>query len=1099
MLKSYYFPICLFFFGWLMPMLLPAQMTITFVTTPPCNNDGTITATVTGGVPPYTYHWQNSTAFYQNNYCQVYPNAPTITGLQNTGNPTTYFLHVTDAAGSSIYNIVSLPSILNVSTTVTPANCPASDGTVALQVSGGTLPYSYSWMNGDTTASITGLGLGDTYDALVTDSNGCLFHLADLDSMCITMTMSNISNMVLAFTTTPANCLNGTATVNVVSNGTAPYNYSWSNGQTAQTATNLIANHYYYVIVTDSNGCSNYNGTPISSSFNIVGTVTNTPANCLDGTATVSNVSGGTPPYTYSWTNGQTTPTATNLVALQNYFVTITDSNSCIKSLGTSISSNSTLQATISSTPETCINGNGTATLIGIGGVQPYSYSWSNGQTSQMADSLSQGFYYGTVIDFNGCTKTQYASVGQYIPILPNPMITGSACNAPTGSVTLAPTGGTAPYTYYWNTIPPQTTAIATGLGMGTYSYTISDTAGCIKNGTVQVVDNSTMILNVSTSPNICFAGNGTAQANVIGGISPYSYNWSNGANTQNLSGLNAGLYGVTVTDSTGCVRTDNQHVNNFSPISLNMVYTNASCIYVSDATATVFAAGGTAPYTYQWANGATTQTATNILPGYQSVTVTDAAGCSRQGYALVGYNTINGCSVSISGKVYNDQNQDCMQISEPNLSNVMVYCSPGGGYDFTDANGNYSFAGLPPGNYSLFQANNGYITPLCPVGAINVSLPVGGMSSTGNVFADSFWVVKDLSISAYNYPNVPITGNPYTNTLYIHNYGSVSQNPVVTCVHDANLTFTGANPAPTSYNATTHTITWNLAVLNPYNGSTAIEVHYQVPPTTVYGTVLAFVLNVTPNANDVTPQNNQSVYNTTVVSSYDPNYIEVFPKGEGVLGLINHSDSILHYVIHFQNTGTWAAQTVAIRQPLDDNFRINSVKPEASSHEYEVNIAPDNTLIFTFNNINLPDSSSDEPQSHGFVAYTVHLNKDLAFGTELTEKADIYFDYNTPVSTNEVLNTIKSPTNPSTDNLIIYPNPAQDLVQIQSKELSYKFVSIEVINLLGVVIYRKDWFITDGKGLAIDLNTSSLSNGLYFIKVKTPEDVMSRTLLISR
>lgn len=1088
-----------------MPALLPAQMTVTFATTPPCDNDGTITATVTGGTPPYSYNWYLSDPFGLNLSCNPYPNSSTLTGLPNMGASSfgqgpLYALEVTDAMGNiSAPNLVQLPPTLWGYPSVIPAHCPANDGEVTPQMMVGTPPYSYSWMNGDTTATLTGLGTGDMYDVQVTDANGCTFRLTDFDSICAGLTMRGISIMYLSIASTPANCLNGTATVNVLSGGTAPYNYSWFNGQTAQTATNLTANQACFVEVTDVDGCSQQGYAYISSLTTITGTLSTTPANCLDGTATVNNIAGGTAPYSYLWSNGQTTPTATNLVAFHSYYVTITDSNSCVKNFSTNIPTNSTLQAITSSTPETCINGNGAASMTAISGVIPYIFSWSNGQTTATIDSLSQGFYVGIVTDADGCAITSYVSVQQYIPVLPNPTVIGSACNAPTGSVTLAPTGGTAPYTYYWNTNPPQTTATATNLGIGTYSYTISDTAGCIKNGTVSVADNSNMGVNVSVTPNVCFNNNGTAQANVIGGINPYNYVWSNGAGSQTISGLGAGWKRVIVTDSTGCMRKDSDFVANFTPVNLNIIHTNASCIYVNDGTATAFASGGTPPYTYLWSNGATTSSISNILSHYYSVTVTDATGCSQYNNEYVGYNTTSGCSVSIFGNIFDDQIQDCVQaIGEPNLANIMVNCSPNGGYDFTDANGNYSFEGLPPGNYSLTQSN-AYITQLCSAGAINVSLPVGGMASTGNTFADSFNVVKDLAIYGFNAPNIPVTGNPYTNTIHVDNYGSVAQNPVITCVHDANITFTGASPSPTSYNALTHTITWNLATLNAFNGNSMnIQVHYIVPPTTVFGTVLAFILQVTPNANDVSPQNNLYVYNTTVVSSYDPNYIEVFPKGEGVLGLISQEDSVLHYVIHFQNTGTWAAKTVAIRQPLDGNLRISSVELGASSHLYKANITPENTLVFTFNDINLPDSASNEPESHGFVAYTVHLKPDLDAGTEITEKADIYFDYNTPVATNEVLNTIRFPQTYSAPNVLIYPNPAQDIVHLQIKDFSYELVSIDISDLLGTSLYNYV-LLTDGKGLSINLNTSHLANGMYILKMNNLTEKVSRKLVIAR
>lgn len=1084
------------------PMLIFAQMSVNISYTPPCNNDGTITATVIGGVPPYTYQWHHNGGYAPVNYCVnmpffPYPNSPTLTGLHNRGQYNWFGLKVTDANGNQAYGqYTNISPNFSINPVVTAANCPASDGSVSIQVVGGTPPYSYSWMNGNTTNSITGLGFGDTYDVTVIDANGCRIRLAELDSTCALPTMVSISNIQINIDTTTANCLNGTATANILSGGTAPFAYSWSNGQTSQTATNLEANYYYQVQVTDANGCTQSQGIYMLSPVTITATISTTDANCLDGTAIISNVAGGAAPYTFSWSNGQSNDTITNLTAFQYYSVIVTDANACKKTFNAYINSNSTLQVTTAATPETCYEGNGTATLIAVGGVQPYSYSWSSGTTTMTADSLSSGNYLGTVTDANGCAKSQYAYITQYNPIAANPTITGSACNAPTGSITLNPTGGTSPYTYYWNTSPPQVTATAINLAMGTYYYMIGDSAGCLKQGFLNVGDNSTLTISLTSSPNVCFNGNGVVQANITGGVLPYSYTWSNGASNNNQTGLNAGTYWLTATDSTGCIRKDTILVTNFSPVNLSFSTNNASCIYVNDGSATVFASGGTPPYTYQWANGSTTQTINNLLPNHYYVTVTDAVGCSKSAYQTVAYNTINGCTVAISGKVFQDYNQDCMQVwGEPNLYNIPVFCS-NGEYDYTDINGNFSFDGLAPGNYVIGQGNTGYNVQLCPAGAINVSLPVAGMASNNHIFADSFYVVKDLTVNIYNTPYAPVTGNPYCQTLVVKNDGSVAQNPVLTYVHDANIDFMSANQMPTSYNPVTHTLTWNLGSLAPFHTYQPIKVYYQVPPTTVYGTVLAFTAAIAPTLNDITIQNNYKAFSTVVLSAYDPNYIEVFPKGEGVLGLIEHEDSVLEYVVHFQNTGTWAAKTVEIRQMIDGNFRINSIEPIAASHYFETRIKPNKELIFTFPEIYLPDSTSNEPESHGFVAYKVHLNKNLPFGTELTAKADIYFDYNEPVRTNEVLNTIKSPTLPNTYDYIIYPNPVIDEFTIKIEDASNELISIEIINQIGETVYQAPALLENGK-VSFSLKYAALTYGLYFVRLHTQREVVTQKLFI--
>ena len=160
----------------------------------------------------------------------------------------------------------------------------------------------------------------------------------------------------------------------------------------------------------------------------------------------------------------------------------------------------------------------------------------------------------------------------------------------------------------------------------------------------------------------------------------------------------------------------------------------------------------------------------------------------------------------------------------------------------------------------------------------------------------------------------------------------------------------------------------------------------------------------------DSVPENNVLELDLLVTGSFDPNDKAVSPKGEGVAGHITRADSILNYLIRFQNTGTDTAFTVVVLDTLDIDLDIRTLVPGASSHPYDLNVLDGNILEFRFENIMLPDSNINEPLSHGFFLYDIHTKPDLPYFTSFENSAAIYFDFNEPVITNTVVNTLTMP-----------------------------------------------------------------------------------------
>jgi YD repeat-containing protein len=413
----------------------------------------------------------------------------TIPGTTNIGS--WYVLIIVDATNqvsesNENNNLVALPLILincglmqaNVSTT--NSTCGLSNGSASLVISGGNQPYTFSWSNGQSTQTISNLA-GGSYNVTITDFYGCI----QFSSATVTATTSPS----LSFTNTTATCgsSNGSAGVSV-SGGTAPYAYLWNNNQTTSTISNLGSGNYS-VTVTDASNCIVNGTTTVSSPSNLQASIFPTQPTCgVSNGSLSSQVTGGTLPYTYLWSNSATTSTITGLTS-GTYTLVITDSNNCVFTVSSTLSSINSMTVTTSTTSTKCGNPNGTATVNVSNGTPSYQYLWSNNQTSQTATNLSTGVYNVTVTDANGCSTISYATVGAIQPPTVVCTSTPTSCNSNTGTATASVSFGTSPYTYLWSN--NQNVQIATALSAGTYSVTITDYYGCSANSSTTVNYNS--------------------------------------------------------------------------------------------------------------------------------------------------------------------------------------------------------------------------------------------------------------------------------------------------------------------------------------------------------------------------------------------------------------------------------------------------------------------------------------------------------------------------------------------------------------------------------------------------------------------------------
>jgi hypothetical protein len=854
----------------------------------------------------------------------------------------------------------------------------------------------------------------------------------------------------------------------------------------------------YSPLIMDGSGCSVFINDTAVSIQNISGITFLTPAtaaNCTNGTAAVTSITGGITPYTYLWNNGATTSSITGLS--QGYYaVKVTDAQGCFSETNyIQVTQSINIGANTTPTPATCAQHDGHVITFGSGGTTPYTYLYDNGTANQTAAGLAGGTSVNVVVtDANGCTGNGYAYISSTTPITVTYSSTNSSCTAPTGSATLSINGGAGPYIVDWNTSPAQTGITMAGVSAGTYSFSVTDAVGCVQTGAAIVPQQSILNAYVSAANPVCPVSIGDVSVSATGSNPPFSYLWSTGATTSTISSVPVGFYTCEITDNVGCHLTKSSYLYNLSPVSISVATTNATCMYVADGTIHANAIGGTGPYTYHWSNGQSGATATGLTKGLYHVTVSDANGCSAwYNYISVGYDVNNtSCYCTLTGKVYVDANNNCTyDAGEQGVEHIMIHCS-GFGYAFTDANGDYSFQ-VPSGTYTLSESVQ-YTYPLasCQNNAINVTVTATSGCTTTNDFANVINPLHDLNIFR-TWINRPVPGNLYSQAMFVENAGTVSESTVqLGNRNDGQLNYVGS--AYSQLNAAIepnwYSVTSGFPTLAPGHWALS-NTDYMVPTNIPLATVLNFwdtAVYAAPMNNwltDYSPWNNVNAYQDVVIGSFDPNSKEVSPKGTGAQGFISTADSTLNYVVHFQNTGSYYAQKVVIMDTLDADLDWASLRPGYSDHPYTATISESGVLKFTFNNIHLDWQANNDMTSRGLISYSIKQKPDLAPLTTIKNSAAIYFDYNAPVITNQTLNTIESPTGiteqKSIDGVSVYPNPASSQLIVTIANAA-KLNTILIYDVQGRLVQKEK---AASNSSSQKINIADLISGFYFIVVE--------------
>ncbi len=1010
-----------------------------------------------------------------------------------------------------------------------------NDGLLTVNMTGLTPPLTVSWTTyGSSGATITHTGVTGLFDALTGYSGGPVYVYATDGTNVAANSYGGMPPFYFSVAASPEVCPTPGAASVSVSGGTAPYTYQWYNlatSGTVGTGTPIsLLTGQYGVMITDAHGCTygTQDDNIDTATSAIIGyiapftvSLNATTASCTNGTASVVSVSSGAAlPVTYLWSNGASTASIAGLTT-GFYSVVVTDALGCISGLDSGSSSSGiyvpqsvTISVPVTPTPTSCLDTNGAVIAFGSGGVSPYTYLWNNGSVAQSQTGLAAGYYSVLATDANGCIGSGAAYVNVSTPITVTYTSSPSLCTSPTGNATLVPAGGTSPYTVLWYTAPPQTTPTATSLAAGNYNFKVTDAVGCIQTGTVNVPPVDVISLSFSSTPALCTLSTGSLNVAAVGGVTPYTYLWNTGATTPGLSSVPAGYYMLTVTDALGCKVTKTPYLPDYSPVSLGVSVTPASCIFTNDGSLTAVPMGGTAPYSYGWSSGGTTATISGLPYGSYWFYVTDAAGCTANNYTWLPFDSsATDCYCTISGTIYNDTNSNCVQDpGEVGINNVQVYCS-GIGYTYTDASGHYSFL-VPSGTYTVLETVLAFY-PLasCQSNAIVVT----AAAATGCIhtvdFANTMDTIHDMHISTWDY-SFPVIGNPYTQITTISNDGTVEEDSVLAVyAEDGQLlapTFmpSGIFTGPTGdYNTAA-----GFPAMMP--GQTSFFfMNYNVPTDVPIGTTVNFHDTIAYKApmdnwlTDYSPWNNVNYFSTNTVAAYDPNFKEVSPKGTGPQGYITYADSTLEYMVHFQNTGTAPAQNIIVIDTIDGNLDWTTLRPEYMSAACKVTLQQVGSMKvakFTFNNIFLPTKTSNDLRSNGMFTYTIKTMPGLPIGTQFKNRASIYFDYNAPVMTNQTLNTLGATATTAVTNtttvpqraFTIYPNPAGQNFYSVINSAAAASAEMSVSDVTGKVLITKTVALQKG-AQTISTNISALAPGVYFVTLNNSGKTETQKLVV--
>jgi hypothetical protein len=672
------------------------------------NNNGTITATVTGGTAPYTYSIDGVT-FQSSNI---------FIGL--TGG--TYTLTVKDNNGCINAVAVTISSSPAPQVTATPAaaTCGSSNGTITAFGSSGTAPLQYSINSGPYQAStfFTNLTPG-TYTVTVKDAKNC--------TSTVTVTIPNSPAPTVTAVSTTASCNNTNGTVTATgTGGVAPLTYSINGSffQTGNIFTGLAAGTYT-ITVRDATNCTNTTSVTVTNANAPAVTAVSTVSACNINNGTITaTATGGTPAYQYS-INGSTFQVSNVFTGMApgNYVVYVRDAGGCIATFSVTVSTTAGPLLAATATATACNTNTGTITATATGGTGPLTFS-IDGTTYQAGNTfsaLATGIYTVYVKDANGCIKTTVVTITNVSNLSLSGSSISSTCSSSTGTITATANGGVAPLQYSINGTVYQASNIFSGVAPGIYTLYVKDANGCIVTKQVTVTASSGPSLTITVLLQAtCGNASAVIRANGTGGTAPLTYSLDAGAfqSTALFINLSAGVHTVTVKDANGCTAVQTVTITNSGagspPTDVTFVVRNAlPCTGGNGRIKNLkgLPSGGGNTYIFSLDGGpfTTANQFTNVPPGVHTITAQNESGCNFTKLVTIGSSapatatatsTASACGASTGSITIIGVGANTPYHASINNGTTWVTFFPPGANSFT-------FTGLAPGTYNIQIADD--------------------------------------------------------------------------------------------------------------------------------------------------------------------------------------------------------------------------------------------------------------------------------------------------------------------------------------------------------------------------------------------------------
>lgn len=477
---------------------------------------------------------------------------------------------------------------------------------------------AFMWSTGATTPQLT-VTEGDTFSILVTDTIGCI----NFDTIIV-------SNGIKPFTELGNDtiiCTQDSITLSAVDQNSTSPQFLWSNNDTTELSTIAFTNAItdtLWVRLTNGN-CVFTDSIEITVLQTPVVTLGNDTGLCQTDTLVLDAQNAG---YDYAWSTGDTTQTL--VAAVTSLFsVTVSIDGTCAVADTISVVK-SNLSVSAENTGVQCFGlANATISANDINGAGSSTYMWSTGDTTSFVNNIDTGTYIVTVTDTIGCIDTDTTTVTQPQALVLSFDVTNANCNTGGGgSIDLTVTGGTPPYMFDWGN--QVSTEDLSGLDSGNYNVFVMDANQCGVFGNAYVDQPEGFTLSKQFNNITCHdSNNASIVYTIIGGTSPFTYNWSIPGNDSLQTNLSAGSYHITVTDSNGCQKSDTTVVTNPAALSLALVEMNISCYNANNGSIQAIAAGGTGMLNYDWSTGDTTANIQDLTPGWYTLFVTDENSCA--------------------------------------------------------------------------------------------------------------------------------------------------------------------------------------------------------------------------------------------------------------------------------------------------------------------------------------------------------------------------------------------------------------------------------------------------------------------------------------